>query len=114
MDVDRILSELTILLHPARQEPLGRVLLEGAAAGLPIVATDVGGTREIFPPECDAASLVPPDLAPAMAVAVELLLRDPTRRSQMAARARVRAEAMFKIEHAVAGLVEHYESVHSA
>ncbi|MEA1950659.1 MAG: glycosyltransferase family 4 protein, partial [Planctomycetota bacterium] len=53
-DVPRILNELTILVHPARQEPLGRVLLEAAAAGLPIVATDVGGTREIFPIESNA------------------------------------------------------------
>lgn len=37
------------LVHAAKQEPWGRVLLEAAACGLPIIATDVGGTREIFP-----------------------------------------------------------------
>ena len=54
---DTLLSELTLLVHPARQEPLGRVLLEAAAAGMAIVATDVGGTSEIFPPEQHAARL---------------------------------------------------------
>jgi glycosyltransferase involved in cell wall biosynthesis len=49
-DVGRILGELCLLVHPARQEPLGRALLEGAASGAAVVATDVGGTPEIFPP----------------------------------------------------------------
>ncbi|MEK6236582.1 MAG: glycosyltransferase family 4 protein, partial [Planctomycetales bacterium] len=47
-DVAALLPELSLLVHPARQEPLGRVLLEAAAVGLPIAATDVGGTREIL------------------------------------------------------------------
>ena len=50
-DVCRLLDELTLLVHPARQEPLGRVLLEAAAAGVAVIATDVGGTPEIFPPD---------------------------------------------------------------
>ena len=37
------------------------MLLEAGACGLPIVATDVGGTSEIYPPEQNAAWLVPPD-----------------------------------------------------
>ncbi len=37
-----------VLLHPARQEPLGRVILEAAASGLPIVTTLVGGSPEIL------------------------------------------------------------------
>ena len=48
-DVAQLLSECTALVHAARQEPLGRVLLEAAACGTAVVATDVGGTREIFP-----------------------------------------------------------------
>lgn len=49
-DVANIMRSATILIHPARQEPLGRVLLESAASGLPIVTTDVGGSSEIL---CD-------------------------------------------------------------
>ena len=69
-DVDRLLNEFTLLAHPARQEPLGRVLLEAAAAGVPVVATDVGGTREIFPAETASACLVPPDDPAALAAAI--------------------------------------------
>jgi glycosyltransferase involved in cell wall biosynthesis len=48
-DVAELLPEFAILAHPARQEPLGRVLLEAAACGVAVVATEVGGTGEIFP-----------------------------------------------------------------
>ncbi len=61
-DVPAILNELTLLLHTARQEPLGRVLLEAAASGVPVIASEVGGTAEIFAPlepqESPAAILI--------------------------------------------------------
>lgn len=47
-DVAEIMPQATMLIHPARQEPLGRVLLESAASGLPIVTTNVGGSAEIL------------------------------------------------------------------
>ena len=47
-DVAEIMAQATMLIHPARQEPLGRVLLEAAASGLPIVTTNVGGSAEIL------------------------------------------------------------------
>ena len=75
-DIPQILNELTLLVHPAQQEPLGRVLLEAAASGVAIIATDVGGTREIFPPQCEAACLVPPDDVQAMSAAIDRLLRN--------------------------------------
>ncbi len=110
-DVPRMLNELPLLVHPARQEPLGRVLLEAAAAGTAVVATDVGGTREIFPPETDCASLVPPNDPVALAEAVAALLADPARRQQCAARTRRRAEECFPLALAAAGLVAHYRAV---
>lgn len=47
-DVDRLMQQANLLIHMPRQEPLGRVLLEAVASGLPIITTDVGGTREIL------------------------------------------------------------------
>jgi len=110
-DVDRLLEELTLLVHPARQEPLGRVLLEAAACGVAVVATDVGGTREIFPEGAGAARLVPPDDPAAMAAAMEEVLRDAQLRSLMGAAARRRAEEAFAIRQSVSGLVRHYRAV---
>ena len=118
-DISRILNELTILVHPSRQEPLGRVLLEAAAAGLPIVATDVGGTREIFDiaPDADlhaaaeTALLVPPDEPDALAAMIASLVRDPELRARLGQAARRRAEEAFDARQAAANLVEHYRAV---
>jgi len=113
-DVHCILSELTLLVHPARQEPLGRVLLEAAASGTPIVATDVGGTREIFPADCQAARLVPPDNPSALAGAMEELLGDQPLCARLGLAARRRAAEAFDATQAAAGLAEHYRQVLTA
>ena len=106
----RILNELTLVAHAARQEPLGRVLLEAAASGTPVVATDVGGTREIFP-EATGVELVPPDDPPAMRDAVLAILDDPSREASLRDAVRRRAIAAFDIKTAASNLLRHYESV---
>jgi glycosyltransferase involved in cell wall biosynthesis len=108
-DVADILPECELLVHAARQEPLGRVLLEAAACGLAVVATDVGGTREIFPSESDGALVVRPDDGSALASAVASLLRDDSRRRELGRAARRRAEAAFDIRDAAARLIEEYQ-----
>ena len=113
-DVERILHELTLLAHPARQEPLGRVLLEAAASGTPVVATDVGGTREIFPPDREAARLVCPDDHRELAAAILEVLGDEPLRLRMASAARRRAEEAFGAARAAAALVGHYRQVLTA
>jgi glycosyltransferase involved in cell wall biosynthesis len=110
-DMERIFPELALLVHPARQEPLGRVLIEAAATGTAVVATAVGGTPEIFPPSAEAALLVSPDDPQKLAAAMLQVLGDPALRLQLQLAARRRAEAAFDIHLASAGLVEHYHSV---
>jgi glycosyltransferase involved in cell wall biosynthesis len=110
-DIADLLAECHLLVHAARQEPLGRVLLEAAATGLAIVATEVGGTPEIFPSEADAAVLVPPDDSRALADAICGLLHDNHRLKLLGAAARRRAESAFNIRNAASCLVEQYRSV---
>jgi glycosyltransferase involved in cell wall biosynthesis len=110
-DITLLLNELTLLVHSARQEPLGRVLLEAAASGVAVVATDVGGTREIFPPELDAARVVSPDDADSMAVAMLELLGNRLLRDHLGAAARRHAEERFDVRNSVAGLIRHYETL---
>jgi len=113
-DVPEILRELTLLVHPARQEPLGRVLLEAAATGVSVIATDVGGTQEIFPRPSESARLIPPDDADALAQTMLDLLQDETSRGVLAKAARRRAEEAFDIRSAVARLIEHYRQIGQA
>ena len=110
-DVSQLLPECELLIHAARQEPLGRVLLESAACGLAVVATDVGGTREIFPTEADGAVLVPADDPAALAEAAMALLSDDARRKALGNAGRRRAEAAFDVQSAARQLIELYQSV---
>jgi glycosyltransferase involved in cell wall biosynthesis len=110
-DMPAVYAELAVLVHPARQEPLGRVLLEAGACGLPIVATDVGGTREIYPPELNAARLVPADDDLALAAAIRDILRDPSLGIKMGLSGRQRIEQAFDRVVAAEQLVRHYRDL---
>ncbi|HEX7377400.1 MAG TPA: glycosyltransferase family 4 protein [Pirellulales bacterium] len=108
--VERLLPELTLLVHTARQEPLGRVLLEAAAGGVPCVATDVGGTGEVFPTP-EQARLVPVNDDIALATAVRELLLSSQERQEMARAARRHVEQCFDAQTAGDRLAEHYRQV---
>lgn len=106
-DIDRMLNELTLLVHAARQEPLGRVLLEGAAAGVPIIATDVGGTREIFS-DGKSARIIPSESVDELAKAMGDLLDSVELQRELSMTARQCAIDTFAAPSAAAALVEHY------
>ncbi len=108
-EIPAILAELTMLVHPARQEPLGRVLLEAAAAGVPIVATSVGGTREILPE--GAAEIVPPDDAAALGTAIEKLLQDASLSASYGRRAREEIVQRFSAQKSAEQLLMHYREL---
>ena len=110
-DVATLLNECALLVHAARQEPLARVLLEAAACGLAVVATDVGGTAEIFPPDANAAMLVSPNDHVALADAIAGVLSDEAQRVALGRAARARAETAFDVRHAAARLIEQYRAV---
>jgi glycosyltransferase involved in cell wall biosynthesis len=85
-----------LLVVPSRAESLPYVVLEGAAAGLPIIATRVGGVPEIFGPQ--SADLVPPANPDALARAIALGVRDLGPRLAAAARLRSRVRDCFSVD----------------
>ncbi|MCC7346400.1 MAG: glycosyltransferase family 4 protein [Variibacter sp.] len=85
-----------ILVVPSRAESLPYVVLEAAAAGLPLIATRVGGIGEIFGPDADV--LVPPDDAAALAAALEACLSRPDHATALAQRLQARVRAGFSVE----------------
>lgn len=95
-DVPQLLAEVDLLVHSARQEPLGRVLLEAAAAGCPIVATNVGGTSEMLVDD-QSALLVPADNPQALATAMIRAFGDASLRDRLADWARARIATYFSI-----------------
>jgi len=107
-DMPRLMNEAAALVHAAMQEPLGRVLLEAAASGLPVVATDAGGTREIFLTDRHAL-LAPPQDATALASGVLSVLQDPSAAAARAAQARAHVCRHFTVRQAVQGMAETYQ-----
>jgi glycosyltransferase involved in cell wall biosynthesis len=107
-DVPALLRAVDLLIHPARQEPLGRVLLEAAASALPIVATDVGGTPEIL---SDGASalLTPMGDAARLATAVGAVLDDCSLARRLGAAARREMLQRFAIDARAAELGDAWE-----
>ncbi len=86
-DIRSILNEIDLVVHAARQEPLGRILLEAAACEVPIVATKVGGTCEILTHE-ESALLVDVEDPAAIAEQVERLLTSSILQQRLAGQAR--------------------------
>src|SRR5262249_57484052 len=77
-DVQRVMAALDVVIHASTDpEPFGRVLLEGMAMGKAVIATDLGGPREIIEHGV-SGFLVPPGDAVALAAAVETLIADPS------------------------------------
>jgi glycosyltransferase involved in cell wall biosynthesis len=109
-DVAELLPECALLVHAARQEPLGRILLEAAACGIAVIATDVGGTREIFPDGTNSAALVPSNDPVALGVAMRMLLLDEDGRRALGVAAQKRAEEAFDVRVAASRLIGIYES----
>jgi glycosyltransferase involved in cell wall biosynthesis len=89
------LRQIDVLAHPALQEPLGRVLLEAAASQTPVVATDVGGTAEIFGD--NAALLVDAGDVHGLATALRDVLLDPVTATERAVLAKDRSVSLFSI-----------------
>jgi glycosyltransferase involved in cell wall biosynthesis len=84
-----------MIVVPSRAESMPYVVLEAIAAGMPVIATDVGGIPEIFGP--DAGALVPPGDAAALAGAIDGALADPRRTDAEAAARRDWLRPRFNI-----------------
>lgn len=74
-DIRSIWQQAHVAVLPSRREGLPKSLLEAAACGRPLIATDVPGCREIARPQVNAL-LVPTDDAEALAHAIETFARD--------------------------------------
>ena len=108
-DVGTVLGAADVLAVPStRPEPLGLVAMEGAAAGLPVVASAHGGVTEIVRPGVTGLLVAPGDPA-ALARALRLLADDPERTRRLGAAGRVDVAERFAVERMLAELQDVYD-----
>jgi glycosyltransferase involved in cell wall biosynthesis len=99
--IDDLLNAADLFLLPSYQEGMSISLLEAMAAGLPLVASDIAGNRQLVNHDQEGL-LVPPANPRALAGAILELLDRPDRAAQLAARARQRVIEQFSIQHTAA------------
>lgn len=89
-NASRLLKALDLFVLPSRKEGMPFALLEAMQAGLPIVATRVGGVAEVL---AEAGILVEPEQAVALAQAIEEVIKDELMQKKLSALAQKRVEA---------------------
>lgn len=98
-------QQASVLTNPSLSEAFGMSLAEGMAAGLPVIATQVGGMVEVVE-DGVTGYLVPPDDAEALADALCDVLGDADRRAAFGAAGKQRAADLFSWERIAADLLE--------
>ncbi len=107
---DALTIGATVFAYPSRYEGFGLPPLHAMAAGAPVVAGDCGALREVLG---DAARLVPPGDADALADALSGLLDDPGQRLDLSRRGRQRA-AGYTWDACADGIVSLYREAVAA
>jgi glycosyltransferase involved in cell wall biosynthesis len=110
-DVVELYRAADLLVFPSRAEGCPNVVLEAMASGLPVVATDVAGNREVVGKEGKAGWLVPAQDPAALAEAVATLTASPTLRLEVATAARERILEQFDIDRVGAQYLSLYQEL---
>lgn len=110
-DIQKHIAKLDVLVHASTiPEPFGQVIIEGMAAGKPVIATSGGGAMEIV---VDGVSglLVPMNDSNALSAAIRELLGDGVLRLQLGAGGRQRVQDSFRIEQTAAKINQIYSEL---
>ena len=105
-------SKGRLLVVPSRADSLPYVVIEAAAAGIPMVTANVGGIPEIFASHTDA--LFAPNIVGAVADAIESALEDPAAAQARAKSLRERVFLHFSQKAMVEGVLAGYRDALAA
>jgi glycosyltransferase involved in cell wall biosynthesis len=106
-DVPELLAGADIFVLSSRSEGLPLSILEAMSAGLPVVASRVGGVPEVVL-DGETGLLVPPGDPSSLAAAIERLLVDPDLRARLGTAGRARIEESFDLDRCRSAHVELY------
>jgi glycosyltransferase involved in cell wall biosynthesis len=99
-DVPELLASFDVFAFPSLFEGLCLAVIEAQAAGVPVVATPVGGIRETVV-DGETGLLVPPRDPAALAAAIRRLLDDPDLARRLADEARRRVRETYSEQHMI-------------
>ncbi len=118
-DVRDWLVHFDLFVLPSEWEGISLALLEAMASGLPVIASNTGGTPEIVQ-DGVTGLLVPPRDPKSLAEAMQRLLEDPLLRNRIGLAGRARVMESFSIQKTVSrinqlyqGLLPHSSNIHS-
>jgi glycosyltransferase involved in cell wall biosynthesis len=109
-DVPRRLAAFDLFLQPSTEEGLSLTILEAAAAGVPVVASAVGGTGEIIE-NGKTGTLIAAGDTEALAAVLSRFIENPAPFREMARGARETVERRFSLASMAAAYEELYRSV---
>lgn len=107
-DVPALLATADVVVLPSRFEGLPLAVLEGMAAGRPVVATNVAGTDQLIADGLTGLLVASGD-APALADAIERLLDDPVLARRLAAAGRAQVVERFSVDRMVRSVAAIYQ-----
>ncbi len=107
-DIPELFAISNLLVHPSHEEGFSNVILESMAAGLPVVATNVGGNSESVI-NGKTGWLVPPRCPEALAAKILDLLNDSEKSKSWGEAGRNRVKNLFSITKMVENHITLYE-----
>jgi len=107
-DVEDLYPAFDIFVLPSYREGYPRSAMEASACGVPVIASDIRGCRQVVA-HGTTGLLVPVRDADALARSIEVLADDPVRRRAMGHAARVRAETEFDERRVISLTLDVYE-----
>lgn len=109
-DPASVLATASLYVQPARWEGVPLAVLEAMAIGLPVVATDVGGVRQLIEPDVTGV-LVAPDDPKALADAMQRLLDDPETAGALGQAGQASVRQRYSADASLSTLLEIYRAV---
>ncbi len=110
-DIPDVIRAFDVFVFPSLTEGLGLALLETMAAGIPVIASDIGGIPEVLTPESGGVLVRPGEidsLANAMIAACRM---NADQRRDIGHRLMRRVDATFTVKHMAAEMRNHYRAV---
>jgi glycosyltransferase involved in cell wall biosynthesis len=109
-DVPAVLQGCNLYVQSSRMEGVSLTLIEAMAAGLPVIATRVGGNPEVVQ-DSVTGTLVPPADPTSFAAAMFGILRDGQMATRMGDAGRQRADDVFSLRVMADGYMQLYEAL---